>query len=232
MSGPVSMTSSGRGVREEGGDGRVLRWLGAMAVAYALSHHVGFGLAWMGETAERTRWADWVDVATPYAVLLTAAGALRAGGAGGRVWALFLVGAITYVEGHGVHLAANSVGNVDPGAVAHFWDEYVGHYLWYGGLVVVFAALMAGLGDRAAAWRPVPVAAAVLSGVTFTTNALEGRFAVPGLVVCAVFTWWGLSARGRLGGLAAAVAAPALVMLVIYGVWHGGFPEPSAIGWV
>ncbi|MFC7728190.1 hypothetical protein [Actinomadura keratinilytica] len=106
-------------------------WLTATAVTYALTHHVGVAMAWLG-TIGPTRWADWIDLLTPYAVLLPAAAALHTGGADRRAWALYLTGALTYVEGHGIHLAANSVGNHTPNAAAHLWDEVVGHYIWYG----------------------------------------------------------------------------------------------------
>lgn len=72
----------------------------------------------MGEVGA-TRWADWVDLATPYAVLGTAGLALSTAAVPRRVWVLFAVGALTYAEGHGIHLAANSVANVVPGPTAH-----------------------------------------------------------------------------------------------------------------
>lgn len=210
---------------------RCLGWLAVMALAYSLTHHTGVGLAWLGSVGD-TRWADWVDLLTPYAVLLPAAAALRAGGAGRGSWTLYLVGVITYVEGHGIHLAANSVGNVSPGDLAHLWDEYVGHYLWYGGVTVVFVALGAALGRRPAAHGVVPVVLALVVGLTFTTNALEGQTAVPSIAISAAFTVWGWVARRGLGRLLAVAFAPALFMLVAYGVWHGGFPEPTELGWV
>src|SRR5262245_42542804 len=84
--------------------------LALTAIAHPLTHHTGVGLAWLGTVGD-TRWADWIDILTPYAVLLPAAAALRAARTGPRIWTLYLLGAITYVEGHGIHLAANSVGN-------------------------------------------------------------------------------------------------------------------------
>ncbi|MFI0356323.1 hypothetical protein [Actinomadura sp. 9N407] len=208
-----------------------LRWLAATAVAYALTHHIGFGMAWLGSIGE-TRWADWIDILTPYAVLLPAAAALRAGGAGPRTWALYLAGAITYVEGHGIHLAANSVGNVAPSDLVHLWDEYVGHYLWYGGLALVFAALALTLARSPAASGPWPIVLALLTGLTFTTNALEGQFALPAIALAAAFTAWGWITRHHLGRLLAIAFAPALLALIVYGIWHQGFPEPTELGWI
>ncbi|XVQ15667.1 hypothetical protein ACQP1W_25025 [Spirillospora sp. CA-255316] len=208
-----------------------LPWLALTAIAYALTHHVGVGLAWLGDIGD-TRWADWIDLLTPYAVLLPAAAALRAAHARPRTWTLYLVGALTYVEGHGIHLAANSVGNHAPSDIAHLWDEYVGHYLWYGGLTLVFVALAATLARRDPARGPLPVILALLTGLTYTTNALEGQTALPSIAITAAFAAWGWTTRHRLGRLLLIAFAPALLMLVIYGIWHRGFPEPTDLGWV
>jgi hypothetical protein len=210
-------------------------WLTATAVTYALTHHVGVAMAWLG-TIGPTRWADWIDLLTPYAVLLPAAAALHTGGADRRAWALYLTGALTYVEGHGIHLAANSVGNHTPNAAAHLWDEVVGHYIWYGGAALVAASLAAALAHhpapRTAAGRVLTHTAALLTGVTFTTNSLEGGTADMGIAVAAAFTAWGWSARGRLGGAWATAFACALLLLAAYGLRQGGFPQPSQLGWI
>jgi hypothetical protein len=68
-------------------------WLAATAIAYALLHHVGSGFAWLGPVGSgSTRWADWIDLATPYAFLLPAALALwRAGGVAGSAWLVYLL---------------------------------------------------------------------------------------------------------------------------------------------
>ena len=208
-----------------------LPWLAVTAVAYALTHHLGVGLAWLGTVGD-TRWADWIDILTPYAVLLPAAATLRAAHAGPRAWTLYLVGALTYVEGHGIHLAANSVGNHTPSDIAYLWDEHVGHYLWYGGVTLVLAALAAVLARRAPARGPLPAALALLTGFTFTTNALEGQTALPSIAITAAFAAWGWKTRHHLGRLLLIGFAPALAALVIYGIWHRGFPEPTELGWV
>ena len=46
-----------------------------------------------------TRWTDWLDLLTPYAVLLPAAVTLLSAGAGLRPWAVYLVGAVMYADG-------------------------------------------------------------------------------------------------------------------------------------
>ncbi|WP_141968042.1 hypothetical protein [Actinomadura hallensis] len=213
-------------------DRRPEHWLTACALLYGLTHHIGFGLAWLGTVGD-TRWADWADILTPYAVLLTAAAALHTGRADVRCWALYLVGAVTYVEGHGIHLAANSVGNDTPGIpVVHLWDEVVGHYLWYAGTALVFAALARALAARPAPPMRYALIPALVVAVTWTTNSLEGGTAVMGLVIAAAFTVWGVRARRHLGRTLVPAFAPAVVALAVYGIWHRGFPEPTELGWI
>ncbi|WP_207934833.1 hypothetical protein, partial [Actinomadura sp. KC06] len=67
---------------------------------------------------------------------------------------------------------------------------------------------------------------------TWTSNSLEGGTAVMGLAVAAAFTAWGLHTRRTLGRVLIPAFAPAIVMLIGYGIWHEGFPQPSDIGWV
>lgn len=68
-----------------------------------------------------------------------------------RTWetALFVVLAALWVEGQGMHLAANSIGRLVPavagspsGTLAHFYDERLSHYLWHLGLVGLSALLI------------------------------------------------------------------------------------------
>jgi hypothetical protein len=86
-------------------------------------------------------------------VLLPAAAALASSAANRRVWTVYLVGVITYVEGAGIHLAANSIGNVEPGRAAHLWDEVVGHYAWSLGAALIVAALAAAFARQPASHK-------------------------------------------------------------------------------
>lgn len=149
---------------------RAFRWLGWFAVAVLVGHHVGTIFGPLGEAGLRTEWADWIDLLMPYAVIGTALGALLAAGAERRAWLLAAAGAVLYAQGHGIHLAANSVGNArGDGQPVHLWDEVVGHYVWYAGLFLLVAALAITL---AAAPRPGAAAwpLAVLFGVTVATR--------------------------------------------------------------
>jgi hypothetical protein len=69
-------------------------------------------------------------------VLVPAALTIRAAEASPRTWALLGAGVIAYASGHGIHLAANSIGNADGGATAHLRDEVAGHAIWYAGVAL------------------------------------------------------------------------------------------------
>jgi len=214
------------------------RALAVFAIAVVIGHHLGTLLKPLG-TVGPTEWADWVDLVVPLAVLGSAVWVLAATRARPREWLLFAVGAMTYAQGHGVHLGANSVSNAEPTGrardAAHLWDEVVGHYIWYAGLAAVVLALVLAL-TRVGSPARVGLAGYLLAGLfglTWTTNAIEGG-TVPlsaavavGLVV--------LAFRRRTATASPTVLVAyglSLTLLVVWGVWHRGFPQFSELGWI
>lgn len=159
---------------------------------------------------------------------MPAAAALATAHAPRSAWTLYLAAAITYTEGHGIHLSANSIGNAEPSALAHLWDEVAGHYIWYTGVYLLFAALALTLAHRPRVGGVLAPALSVAVGVTIATNALEGGTAWYTLAVCLAFTVWGWTTRRALGRLLLYTAVSALMVLVGYGLHHRGFPQPSA----
>lgn len=71
----------------------------------------------------------------------------------------------------------------------------------------------------------------VLVGVTFFTNSVEGSTAVFGLVSAALLALVGWTHRNGFDRLILAAYGVALVLLVGFGVWQGGFPEFTELGW-
>lgn len=62
---------------------------------------------------------------------------------------LFIAFAALWVEGHGIHLAANSIGHwwkasdsEEARALSRFYDEGLGHWLWHAGIVGLAAMLL------------------------------------------------------------------------------------------
>jgi hypothetical protein len=204
------------------------RWLAVLALVYVVGHHTGTALAPLGRIGP-TRWADWVDLLLPYALLGSAAMVLTRAGAPRATWVVLGVGAVVYAQGHGIHLAANSIGNeVGHAPVITLWDEHVGHYVWYLGVALVAAALVLGVPEL----RPSRTGwvLAGLVALTLTTNAIEGQ-SVPLSAALAV----GFVVRGRLLAVRAVYGAH-LVLLVLWvaywalaeGRWS---PEFTELGW-
>lgn len=205
------------------------RWAAAWALAYNFLHHLGALPGGLGDAGGGTRWVDWITLLTPYAVVGCAFAALRAAGTDRRGWVTALAGAALYVQGHGINVAANSISNARGGqAPAHLWDEVVGHWLWYAGVALLVVALARSVD---AAVRPAALLLAVASGMTWTTNALEGTTAVGSLAVAAALAGWGWRRRAEgTGQLLLAAFGTSTALLTAYGFWHLGFPAPSELG--
>lgn len=194
------------------------RRLALTAATYVVLHHLGLLPGGLGPAPDHTQWADWIDLLVPFLVLAPAAATLDAAGASRRTWTVFGVGAVAYASGHGIHLAANSVGNAAPGPTEHLWDEVVGHEIWYLGVALVAAALIATMADHPPDRPWIGVLLAVGVGVTWGTNAVGGGalpLAFVAAVAAAVVGW---RHRDTLAGLALVAAVPALAIIVGAGV--------------
>jgi hypothetical protein len=210
-------------------------WLILFAIGYAVLHHGGTIFADVGDVDDtQTRWADWIDLLTPYVVTGTAAGALRGAGASRGTWTLFWFATVMYTQGHGIHLAANSVNNAVAGhnEPAYLWDEHVGHYLWYVGFYLLVVALALALADRRPRGGLGAQLLALLVGFTSFTNAVEGQTPWLGIGASVVFVAWGLLTRDGMGRLLLTAYGFAGLLFLGYGAWQGGFPEFSQLGWI
>lgn len=186
--------------------------LAATALAYAVLHHLGLLPSGLGSAPDGTRWADWLDLAVPWLVLAPAAVTLWAARASVRRWVIFGAGVVAYTSGHGIHLAANSIGNENPGRTAHLWDEVVGHYVWFVGVAFVLAALALTMVGRP---RPHPVGyvLAAGAGLTWASNAVGGGTLLFSLAVAIAATVFGWVRRRELGVVLLVGYLPAAVVL-------------------
>lgn len=170
---------------------------------------------------------EWVDLLTPFGVL-GAAGWLLAGlRPRPGVLALAAVAAVLYVDGHGIHLSANAINSVAPGATAHFWDEVWGHLEWHSGWFLLLGALVAA--EPARLGRPALLGSALL-GWTLFTNTVEGGTWWLALPVGAAFAAWALRERRPLAlsvGLAFTLCA---LLIGVWALWQGGVPQFSEAG--
>lgn len=172
---------------------------------------------------------DWIDLLTPFVVIAPAA-LLIGRGASKVVLFVAIVGALLYVDGHGIHLAANSINNEDPIGnakdVAHFWDEEWGHLEWHLGWFLLIGAFCLARTERP--WLPGVCAA--LLGWTIFVSTVEGGSWWLALAATVVFVPWAFVSRRPFVVTAAASFGLAALLIGIWAVWQGGMPQFSDVG--
>jgi hypothetical protein len=182
---------------------------------------------------------DAVDLLTPFAVIGSSAALLIALDVRRAALAVALAAAILYVDGHGIHLSANSIHNQHPagqaGRTAYFWDERFSHVelvLGWFGLVAAFCLAEAGTpravtpgGSRAAL-----VAAAGLLGFTFFTSTVEGQTWSLLLAATPLFVVWAWRGRRPLVTAAAGAYVWGAALVGAWALVNGGVPQFSDLG--
>lgn len=215
--------------------GRARSWApGQCAVAFVVTVAVFHSLPIL---AGAIGMHDAVELVTPFAVVGAVLATLLSLRARPRALLLALVGAILYVDGHGIHLSANSIGTKPisgrAAEVAHFWDEQFGHLWWHLGWFVLIAAIcVAEPGRHVRLSRRQTAAVVVLLGATLFTNTVEGGDWWLELAGAAVFGAWALAAHHRLLAGFATAFAFAAALIGIWAIWHGGVPQFSQLGWI
>ena len=194
----------------------------AFAVAVAAFHHLPtIGVFDLGVA---------VDLLTPLAVVGTAALLLVSIGAAPLPIAVAVVAGLLYTDGHGIHLAANDINNLDPtGRVAdrvHFWDERFGHTEWHlGWFGLILSFCLAERSREGVRVGRIADLAVLPLGFTLFTSTVEGQtwplMLAVGLGLCA----WAATARRPLLLRCAAAFAFAAVLIAGWALWQGGVPE-------
>jgi hypothetical protein len=201
------------------------------------------------------QWADPVDVLTPFVMLPIYWILFKLGAGTRRLWLvwLFAVFAVFFVEGHGIHLSANSIDNLikdkasDVYRLVYFYDEHLGHYLWTLGLIGLWALVAVSAwinkGEGASSKfrgvaRVFTMVAALVYGFNYAANIVEAQTAplgIPYAVLVAGVLLFSKKNRMRtsespvLTFTALAYGFAALLFLGWGLYWHG-MPEPSAVG--
>jgi len=179
---------------------------------------------------------DWIDLLTPFAVITAAVGVLAAGVPTPRAVALAFVAALLYVDGHGIHLAANSIDNAHPVGdahkVAHFWDERFGHFEVLAGWLGLLAAFCLAEGRRASLAVRIAVPTVALLGFTFFTSTVEGGTWFVFLPASVPFLVWAARTRRPLIVCTAASMVAAALLIAIWAIWQGGVPQFSQVGYL
>jgi hypothetical protein len=209
--------------------------VGGLVLAVVIGMQIGPIAIPLGHTVDHTRWADFLDLATPYFVLGTAAWVLNGLTARRSSWVMLAIGGVIFTQGHGLHLSANSVGNVVPGPTEHLWDEIIGHYIWYTGLALVIFAIARELAPRALpTGRALALAylGSVALGVTIFDNLDEGGTVLAGAFMVAAFILYGWRFRASSGRLLLVAYGLTGLVLVGWGIYWGGWPQFSQLGWI
>lgn len=182
------------------------------------------------------RAADGVDLVTPFAVIAAAAAVLAALGARGVPLALAVAAAVLYVDGHGIHLAANSIGHEalsgEAEDVTHFWDEEFGHIEWHLGWFGLIAAFCLAEREEGRLEPGLAAATALPLGLTIFTNTVEGGTWWLALAAAALFVPWAVLRRRPLSIASAGAFALAAVLIGVWAVWQGGVPQFTEVGWI
>ncbi len=166
----------------------------------------------------------------------------------------FLIFAALWIQGQGMHLAANSVDNLIEGLakkqvidvtgssiyqLAYFMDEHLSHYLWHLGLIGLTALLILHEWREPAGIQTIwwmTGLAALLHGFTFFAIFLEGQTMPLGLPFTALLTLipllWGRKKLAQQPILAFFFLSGLLAFLLFagWGIYWGGFPQFSDVG--
>jgi len=194
-------------------------------------------------------WADVVDLATPlvliplYWLLLTDSPVPPS-----RGWIIaFLVLAAAWVDGHGIHLAANAIGHRLKGQtgpaldLTEFWDEKFGHYLWHTAVLGLSAlVLIRHARAPAPAERPswTGLIAAAVYGFTLFLIGNEGGTAplVVPFAAAVTLAAWPLRRRLLPSPVLAMFALGYALALAVFAIWFvywgGRLPQFSDLGWI
>jgi hypothetical protein len=162
---------------------------------------------------------------------------------------MFLLLIVIYVHGDGYHLAANAIHRYEADFatqtvkdVVYFYDEELGHYYTYTGLMGLHIFWMV----RQTQWpfaEPFPCRSGrvalmvfgVLHGLVLFITFIEGKFGIPALVFFLVQMVWCIRRRDRLPYdpiivFTLSYAVMGALLLIIWVSWQRGFPELTEAG--
>jgi len=159
----------------------------------------------------------------------------------------FMVLAALWVEGQGMHLAANSIGHLleemadsDAAILTALYDEVLSHYLWHLGIVGLSALLLIRqwqnpfTGERSS--LGLLLLAGIIHGLTFFVVVVEGGTALLGIpfaiIVILAGLVWGRAKLPEQPLLLFFLVSYVVAMLFFagWGLYWGGLPEFSELG--
>ncbi len=198
-------------------------------------------------------WGDVLDIPTPFVVFAFVWLLVRrtVGTVDAMVAFPLLLIALVWTQGQGMHLSSNSISHqVADGAngtlpgLVNFYDEQLSHYIWYLGVATLpgfFLIVM--WRDKGLIGRESPLAvlpAALLWGLILGIDSIEAAvvpMALPAFVLTAVLAACFYRSASRLRGVelfafTGASVLTATGVLLVWGVYYRGWPEPSDLGFI
>lgn len=167
---------------------------------------------------------------------------------------IFMLLAVFWVSGQGMHLAANSIDNLiealarnqvmdikttDIYRLTYFLDEHLSHYIWHIGIIGL-AALLIYRDWRRPADYPTQwwstILAGLLYGFLLFSIFLEGQTVMLGLPFCVIISLlvliWGCRqlAHKPILSFFFIACVVATLFLVGWGLYWSGFPQFSDVG--
>jgi hypothetical protein len=160
---------------------------------------------------------------------------------------IFIVLAAFWVEGQGMHLAANSIGHLlrdiegsDAYRLTYFYDEVLSHYIWHFGIMGLSALLLwhqwrHPFSEENAVMWPL-ILAGVIHGFTVFAIVIEAGTALIGAPFAFLVTIWGwIWGSKRMGqqpllGFFLISYTLATILFIGWAVYWGGLPQFSQVG--
>ncbi len=160
---------------------------------------------------------------------------------------IFLIFAALWVEGQGMHLAANSIGHLTQSysgseleQLTHFYDEILSHYIWHFGLVGLSALLIYRQWQnpftKQYSGLRFEITAGIIHGFNYFVDIVESAttvLGVPFAVGVVLFTLiWGRQHLRQQPILAFFFVSYSIACLFFlgWGLYWGGLPEFSQVG--
>jgi len=166
---------------------------------------------------------------------------------------ILIFGAISFVEGHGMHLSANAIArhltsmkDSSLFALDYSFDEIMGHIFWDSGIIILslgitFVGFHIDPKKLSNMKQALILLASLIYGFTYFVNAVEGQtvfFTLPMAVAIPLAIWWTANRKSARISMNPVLYLflfshiVALGLFLIWAIWQKGFPEFSALGWI
>lgn len=176
---------------------------------------------------------DLADLATPFAVVGSAAFLLWLMRPRPWVVALAVVAGLLYTSGHGIHLAANSVAGqpLEPSVARtiYFWDERLGHIEWHLGWIGLLAAFVLADPDSGRLRLGVGLATISMLGFALAGASVEGQTWWMVLAAAPLFAAWAATHRTHTPLVVGAAVLVAALGILSWAVYWGGMPQITEV---